>query len=270
MASARPRGYSATTMPDTSPSALRSDEHLHHTRAYYDDFSHRYEDKRGGNDPGGYHDLIDDLEVDFVRRFGTGGDLLEVGCGTGLLLARAASFARSAQGVDLSPGMLARARERGLSVTEASATELPFPDESFDVAYSFKVLAHVRDIERALSEMARVVRKGGFLLAEFYNPRSFRGLAKRLGPPGAVSASRDESAVFTRFDAPEQARAYAPRGTRFVAARGVRIVTPVAAALRLPLVGEALRRAEWLLCDSPLRAFGGFWIGAFRKETADR
>ena len=249
----------------TSPSA--GDDHLHHTRAYYDEFSHRYEAKRGGKDPGGYHDLVDDLEVDFVRRFGAGGDLLEVGCGTGLILQRTAEFARSAKGVDLSPGMLARAKERGLDVAEASATKLPFEDGTFDVAYSFKVLAHVREIETALAEMTRVVRKGGFVLAEFYNPHSFRGLAKRLGPPGAISASRDESSVFTRFDAPDQARAYAPSGTRFVSARGVRIVTPVAAALRLPFVGSALRRAEWLLCDSPLCAFGGFWIGAFRKEV---
>ncbi len=251
----------------TAPTPARDDDHVHATRAYYDEFSHRYEDRRGGKDPGGYHDLVDDLEVDFVRRFGAGGDLLEVGCGTGLLLSRTAAFARSARGVDLSPGMLSRARARGLDVAEASATDLPFPDETFDVAYSFKVLAHVRDIERALSEMTRVVRRGGFILAEFYNPRSFRGLMKRIGPPGSISDARDESQVFTRFDSPEQARAYAPAGTRFVAARGVRIVTPAAVALRVPFVGEVLRRAEWLLCDSPLRGFGGFWIGAFRKEN---
>lgn len=251
------------TRPTTSGG---EDEHLDATRAYYDEFSRRYEAKRGGNDPGGYHDLVDDLEVDFVRRFGAGRDLLEVGCGTGLILARTAQFARSAKGVDLSPGMLERAKGRGLSVLEASATDLPFPDESFDVAYSLKVLAHVRDIERALSEMTRVVRRGGFVLAEFYNPRSFRGLAKRLGPPGAISDRTDESAVFTRFDSPDQARAYAPAGTRFVAARGVRIVTPAAAALRIPVVGSVLRRAEWLLCDSPLRGLGGFWLGAFRRE----
>jgi ubiquinone/menaquinone biosynthesis C-methylase UbiE len=249
------------------PPPAREDDHTGATRAYYDEFSHRYEDRRGGKDPGGYHDLVDDLEIDFVRRFGAGGDVLEVGCGTGLLLARAATFARSARGVDLSPGMLARARARGLDVVEASATELPFPDETFDVAYSFKVLAHVRDIERALAEMTRVVRKGGFVLAEFYNPLSFRGLMKRLAPPGAISDSTDESQVFTRFDSPAQARAYAPSGTRFVSARGVRIVTPAAAALRVPVVGDVLRRAEWLLCDSPLRRFGGFWIGAFRKEN---
>lgn len=263
-----PAAAAAPEAPAAAPEAPAADAHIDATRAYYDEFSHRYEDRRGGNDPGGYHDLVDDLEIDFVRRFGAGGDLLEVGCGTGLLLARAAAFARSARGVDLSPGMLARARARGLDVVEASATDLPFPDATFDLAYSFKVLAHVRDIERALAEMARVVRPGGFVLAEFYNPASLRGLVKRLAPPGAISDARDESHVFTRFDTPDEARALAPRGTRFVSARGVRIVTPAAAALRVPVVGEVLRRAEWLLCDSPLRRFGGFWIGAFRKEHA--
>src|SRR5262245_4442602 len=113
---------------------------LHETRAYYDEFSQRYEDKRGGREPGGYHDLIDDLEVDLVARHATGKDVLEVGCGTGLLLERFAKFAKSAKGVDLSPGMLEKARGRGLDVAEASASELPFEAGSFDVACSFKVL----------------------------------------------------------------------------------------------------------------------------------
>ncbi len=250
-----------------APAPTDHEQHLEATRAYYDDFAHRYEAKRGDNDPGGYHNLIDDLEIDFVRRFASGRNVLEVGCGTGLLLSRAAQFAVSAQGVDLSPGMLAKARERGLTVTEASATSLPFPDATFDVAYSLKVLAHVREVELALAEMARVVKVGGFVLAELYNPRSLRGLVKRFGPPQDISESKDESAVFTRFDLPEQARAYAPKGTCFVSARGIRIVTPAAAALRVPFLGAALRRAEWLLCDSPLRDFGGFWLGAFRKEA---
>src|SRR5579862_7866011 len=143
------------------------DDHLGATRAYYDEFSARYEDRRDGRDPGGYHDLIDELEVGFVERWGRGRDVLEVGCGTGLLLRRIAGFARSARGVDLSPGMLERARARGLDVVVGSATSLPFPDASFDVACSFKVLAHVRDIRTALAEMSRAVRPGGHVLAEF-------------------------------------------------------------------------------------------------------
>ncbi|MEP7120999.1 MAG: methyltransferase domain-containing protein, partial [Byssovorax sp.] len=98
------------------------------TRAYYDEFAARYEAGRDGHDPGGYHDLVDDLEVDLVERYGGGRDVLEVGCGTGLLLRRIARFAASARGIDLSPGMLAQARERGLDVVEGSATQLPFPD----------------------------------------------------------------------------------------------------------------------------------------------
>src|SRR5262245_56632896 len=135
-------------------------EHLEKTKAYCDEFAEVYEDRRDGNDPGGYHDLLDDLEVEYVERFGRGLDVLEVGCGTGLILRRIKDFARTARGVDLSPGMLERARACGLDVVQGSATELPFPDASFDVACSFKVLAHVRDIHRALAEMTRVVRPG--------------------------------------------------------------------------------------------------------------
>ena len=202
-----------------------AEDGLHETRAYYDEFAHRYEDKRGGRDPGGYHDLIDDLEVDLVARYGTGKDVLEVGCGTGLLLERIRDFAKSARGVDLSPGMLEKARARGLEVTEASATNLPFEAETFDVACSFKVLAHVPPIREALAQMARVVRPGGHVLAEFYNPWSFRGLAKRLGPAGAISHKTREDAVYTRFDSPWRIDELLPAGTRLVASRGVRTVS---------------------------------------------
>jgi len=240
-------------------------EHLHATRAYYDEFAARYEDRRGGRDPGGYHDLVDDLEIDFVKRFGNGLDVLEVGCGTGLLLERIQEFARSARGVDLSPGMLSLARTRGLDVTEGSATSLPFPDASFDVACSFKVLAHVKEIRTALAEMARVVRPGGHVLAEFYNPLSLRGLVKRFGPAGAISARTREDAVYTRFDTPAEAAGHLPPGLRLTASRGVRIVTPAAAAMRLPGLRAVLRRVEWALCDSPLHRFGGFWIAAAQR-----
>ncbi|MSP25143.1 MAG: class I SAM-dependent methyltransferase, partial [Myxococcales bacterium] len=150
------------------------------TRRYYDEFAERYERRRGGAVTGGYHDLIDDLEIEFLERFAAGKDVLEVGCGTGLLLERIAGFARTARGVDLSPGMLTRARDRGLDVLEGNATTLPFPDETFDVACSFKVLAHVQEIRAALAEMARVTRPAGVIVAEFYNPHSLRALAKHL------------------------------------------------------------------------------------------
>lgn len=235
-------------------------------RAYYDEFSSAYERHRGKSHPGRYHAMIDDLEVDFASRFVRGREVLEVGCGTGLILERLAKISKRAVGVDLSPGMLEKARERELDVIEASATDLPFEDASFDITCSFKVLAHIPEISRALSEMARVTRPGGYLLAEFYNPWSLRALAKRLGPAGKISESTRESAVFTRFDAPWRVKEILPEGCRIVDSRGVRIVTPAASALRVPVLGRLLERAEWGLADSKLAIFGGFWIAAIEKR----
>ena len=109
------------------------------TRPYYDEFADWYEKERGG----GYHRMLDDLELELVEQYGRDKDILEAGCGTGLLLSRARSFARSHTGVDISHGMLSTARERDLEVTQATITSLPFADHSFDLVYAVKVLPHI-------------------------------------------------------------------------------------------------------------------------------
>jgi ubiquinone/menaquinone biosynthesis C-methylase UbiE len=232
-------------------------------RTYYDDFSGWYERER--HQP--YHRMLDDLEVGLVERYGAGKDVLEVGCGTGLILHRVAGFARRAAGVDLSGGMLGKAAERGLAVAQASATALPVADASFDVAYSFKVLAHVQDIRTAMAEMARVVRPGGWVLAEFYNTRSLRRLIKAMKQPTAISASTDDEAVYTRYDSADDIRGYLPSSLRWVTSRGIRIVTPAAQVLRVPVVGRLVRRAEEALADAPVaRELGGFLVVCAQKQ----
>jgi ubiquinone/menaquinone biosynthesis C-methylase UbiE len=242
---------------------------LHAIRSYYDEFSHRYEAERRPNRPDGYHALVDDLEVEVVRRHGAGRDVLECGVGTGLILHRIAEFARSAKGIDLSPGMLAHAQARGLDVREASVTSIPFHNESFDVTCSFKVLAHVPEIGKALAEMARVTRPGGVVLAEFYNPISLRGVVKRWGPAGRISRATRESAVYTRFDAPWIIPRLLPPSLTLESVRGVRIVTPAAAAMRVPAVAAVLREVERRLADTPAAFFGGFYVAVLRKREVD-
>ncbi|MCP4446676.1 MAG: class I SAM-dependent methyltransferase [Myxococcales bacterium] len=232
-------------------------------RSYYDDFSNWYERERGA----GYHQMLDDLELAAVERYGRGKDILEAGCGTGLLLERARDFAKSASGVDLSAGMLGKARERGLQVAQGSVTELPYKDASFDVVYSVKVLAHVENIELALSEMARVTRPGGYVLAEFYNPRSLRYLIKSLKSPTAISSATNDEAVYTRYDDVAQIRRYLPADLTWESSRGVRIVTPVSHVHKVPVLGAAFRAAECALADASwARNFGGFLIAILRKS----
>ncbi len=231
-------------------------------RDYYDAFAQRYDERRGR----GYHKLIDDQAAELVRRVGAGREVLEVGCGTGLILERVQRFAARARGVDLSPGMLARARARGLSVDEADAAALPFADAAFDVACSFKVLSHVADPGACLREMARVVRPGGYLVFDLYNRHSMRYLIKRIGQPGRTSGRFREDAIVTRFFSAGEAAAHFPQDSRLVARAGIRIVTPHPGLLRLPGLGRICGWLEWRLMDSPLARFAGFAIFTLRKS----
>ncbi len=231
-------------------------------RDYYDAFAPNYERERHR----GYHALIDRLEVDLALRFAHDKEVLEAGCGTGMILKEVAPHARAAVGIDLSPGMLHEAAHRGLQVAQASITQLPFADESFDLVYSYKVLAHIERIDVALSEMARVTRRGGHMLAEFYNPWSLRYLVKRLKPPSRIADGAHDEHVYTRYDSLSRIRTLLPPTIEIVDLRGVRVVTPISHVHKIPLLGRAFELAEWHAADLPfLRRFGGFLIVVGRK-----
>ena len=238
-------------------------EQLRSTQDYYDQFSTSYERERHH----GYHRLIDDLELELVRRYGTGRDILEAGCGTGLLLEEATRVGRSAIGLDLSRGMLARARARGLRVVQGSLTQIPLPNACVDLVYCMKVLAHVPPIRQAIAELARVTRPGGYLLLEFYNPRSFRYVAKLLGGARPIAEGTTDRDVYTRYDTPAAARSYLPPELEFVSLRGVRVVTPTSHVFRLPILASLFAHAERAACDLPvLRDLGGFLVVVARKR----
>lgn len=230
-------------------------------RTYYDEFARHYDDRRAR----GYHKLIDDQAAAIVQRVGTGKALLEVGCGTGLILERVAKFAQRAEGVDVSPGMVEHARRRGLDVRVADATSLPYADAVFDVAFSFKVLAHVPRFDEALDEMLRVVRPGGHIVFDIYNRRSLRYAMKRLFGPKPTSRRFAEDAILTRFLTASEMNPRLPANTRLVSRSGIRIATPHAALLELPALGAVWQRLEWGLMDTPLARFAGFVVYTLQK-----
>lgn len=101
--------------------------------------------------------------------FAEGADVLEVGCGTGVLTRALAGLpgVGGVVGVDLAESLVARARELapGLRFERADARSLPFADASFDVVVFDSTLSHVPEPERALAEAFRVLRPGGLLAA---------------------------------------------------------------------------------------------------------
>src|SRR5919197_4538982 len=100
------------------------------------------------------------------ERFGRG---LEIGAGTGYFTLNllAAGVLERAVATDISPGMLetlaASAERLGVEVktVRCEATELPFPDDSFDLVFGHAVLHHLPDLDAAFTEFRRVLRPGG-------------------------------------------------------------------------------------------------------------
>ena len=103
-----------------------------------------------------------------------GGLVLDVGCGTGQLGAAIASEGYDVFGVDLAASMLGKARQRGLVGTYAAVTTaLPFADDTFDLALTVATLHHLETPERVaatVSEMGRIVKRGGFVVLWDHNP----------------------------------------------------------------------------------------------------
>lgn len=100
--------------------------------------------------------------------------VLEVGSGLGILLAELAAEWPQAHftGIELSPDQLALARQHqrpNLVFLQGDAHRLPFPDQSFAVAYCRYLLEHVGAPVDVLKEMRRVLKPGGRALAQENN-----------------------------------------------------------------------------------------------------
>jgi len=108
--------------------------------------------------------------------------VLEVGGGPGELSARIAmELGCEVVMLDVAPRMAELARGRGVDARVGDVQELPFPDGSFDCAVAAWMLFHVPDLDRGLSELARVLRPGGRLVAVTNGEEHLRELREIAG-----------------------------------------------------------------------------------------
>lgn len=108
--------------------------------------------------------------------------VLEIGCGVGTDGLEIARRGADYTAIDVSNVSLELAKknfqlngERG-TFLNASAEQIPFPENSFDIAYSWGVLHHTPDMEKAVSEVRRVLKPGGNFCIMIYNRFSLVGL----------------------------------------------------------------------------------------------
>lgn len=90
---------------------------------------------------------------------------LDVGCGPGLVMELFSPFL-DVMGLDIDPEMVRQVREKGMEAVQGDAQDLPFEDDSFDIAYCSFTMLWVNDPGKAIAEMARVARRCVVCLAE--------------------------------------------------------------------------------------------------------
>ncbi|MFN2270783.1 MAG: class I SAM-dependent methyltransferase [Anaerolineae bacterium] len=94
-------------------------------------------------------------------------DILEVGCGTGVIAEGLAQLRPAVVGLDIDPAMLnfARRREGRVVYVQGDAHALPFPDGAFDAVVCHYLLLWLAEPMQGVKEMARVAKPGGSVLA---------------------------------------------------------------------------------------------------------
>ncbi|MGN6574065.1 MAG: class I SAM-dependent methyltransferase [Nocardioides sp.] len=121
--------------------------------------------------------------------------VLEVGCGGGQFAARLAAENPQARVVatDLSPRMAELAASRGVEAHVADVAALPFGDGTFDVVAALWMLYHVPDLDAGLSELRRVLRPGGLLVAVTNGDEHTADLRREAGGAPMVTAFSSEN-----------------------------------------------------------------------------
>jgi SAM-dependent methyltransferase len=166
--------------------------------------------------------------------------VLDVGCGSGLTLVLAAERGAVPSGVDISPGLLAIARDRlpRADLREADMESLPFGDAAFDAVTGINAFQFAGDPRQALHEAARVTRPGGRVVASLF-----------AAPERSQGTLAHEA--MTALIPPERAGDHAPYA---LSAPGNLEASLVSAGLTLDASGEVVCSWRYASMDEAIRA----------------
>jgi ubiquinone/menaquinone biosynthesis C-methylase UbiE len=119
----------------------------------------------------------------------TGADrLLDLGCGTGLVLDLAFDLFKELDGIDITEEMLARVKPRpNIRTQKASAENIPFPNDTFDVVTAYSVLHHLEDLGQVFREVRRTLRPGGIFYADESPSQHFLDGLLNLDPESVMT-----------------------------------------------------------------------------------
>jgi ubiquinone/menaquinone biosynthesis C-methylase UbiE len=164
------------------------------SRGFFDDLDQYHFEK--------LHHLLRLVDFDGWR----GRQVLEVGCGAGVDLARFARGGADVTGVDVAASAIALARAnfdqqqlRG-RLEVADAEHLPFADAMFDLVYAHGVVQYTANPQALVDECYRVLRPGGTAIFQVYNRVSWLNALSKIMK---VGLEHDDAPVLLKFSAGE-------------------------------------------------------------------
>jgi len=136
--------------------SIKTDKIRIHYDTVADTYDHHYDHHRGRK----YHTHLSNY---LIKALPEGGNLLDIGCGTGLFVEKYIQTGGRGTGLDLSGKMVAKARRRcpDCDFIVGTGENLPFSDCSFNAVSSVLVFSYVRDPAAMLSEVYRILEPGG-------------------------------------------------------------------------------------------------------------
>jgi ubiquinone/menaquinone biosynthesis C-methylase UbiE len=128
----------------------------------YDVTAEMYDERYGQEQAAKYRKALENVDV-------AGRVVLDVGCGSGLFFGEVAVQAAMVVGVDVSRGLLLKAKKQAVAfgnvfVVQADADHLPFRDGFFDCAFAFTLLQNMPKPAETLCELKRVAKCGGMVV----------------------------------------------------------------------------------------------------------
>lgn len=240
-----------------------------------------------------YHRFLNDATANILAGWLPEGLILDAGCGSGHLAERLNGGSRRIVGLDASRKMLISGRVRRSerrpdstrsqvssdsvsgdwliakehmdgpdAVVQSRIESLPFTDCEFDGAFAMRVFPHLAGPAAALAELARVVRPGGAIVLDIYNPVSLRWVARKAA---GLAGCEEHENLSTRYDTIRAARKWLPPDLVYRGFGGIRIWTPAGGMMSWLTLGRLLTRMELWGSRSVLKIFGGFLLISLEK-----
>ena len=132
-------------------------------QSHYDDIADVYDQRYDHRDRG--RQYYDHIAEAVMSQIGTGGVLLDIGCGTGLFIRRYLQHGGNVTGIDISSGMIRRAAPifPASRFVVGTAEDLPFIQDSFDSISSLLAFSYLTNPEKTRIDCLRVLKPGGRL-----------------------------------------------------------------------------------------------------------